>query len=551
MAGARSHPCLFFQEKLLVNHDNSDLLIRLLSELIYELQNDSRVFQSYHIDLEQISHLNHALADLIQADSTKTSREVSQVREKIDMVNEQAAFIENSIQESEQKLQEGISASQKSHDSMADATRELEALSVNFKELSGVLEALKTSIQDILGRIELINDTSDKTNLLALNAAIEAARAGEHGKGFSVVAKEIRALADQSQRNTKEIGQVIHDLNRKIDSTGEALKLCHISQARVKENISDTSTRLETTGSILNQTESSFTEITGLSHQQRTATQEISVSINSIDESSRNNADTAGLMTNSLGSHQGVLENYRTYVENLQNRLHRALTVTKKFGIDETSEETLAVGHDSAYPPWTHLKNGVPAGISVNFAREIGKTLHKPVSFTSNQWHILFPALLNGELDAIANVGWPNDYFTSQNVISSQPYDTFKARMFVLAKGTGGIAEISEQDLRGKVVAIQKGTYIKESLDSLGCEILTVDNDLQGMEKVLQGQAYAVGTEQRVGKYLSETFFKSIFQPLPFDLETRDVVFLFRNSDTALKNQFDQAIESLGAVEEL
>lgn len=535
----------------MVNNDNSNLLIRLLSELVSELQNDSRVFQSYYIDLEQISHLNHALADLIQVDSTKTSREVSQVREKIDLVNEQAAYIENSIQESEHKLQEGITASQKSHDSMADATRELEALSVNFKELSEVLEALKTSIQNILGRIELINDTSDKTNLLALNAAIEAARAGEHGKGFSVVAKEIRALADQSQRNTKEIGQVIHELNRKIDSTGEALKLCNISQDRVKENISDTSTRLETTGVILNQTENSFTEIIGLSHHQRTATQEISVSINSIDESSSNNADTAGLMTNSLGSHRGVLDNYHTYVENLQTRLHRAVSMTSGMGIAETSDETLTVGHDSAYPPWTHLKNGVPSGISVSFAREIGKTLHKPVSFTSNQWHILFPALLKGDLDAIANVGWPNDYFTSQRVIASRPYDTFKARLFVLAKGSRGITEISEHDLRGKVVAIQKGTYIKESLDSLGCEVLTVENDLQGMEKVLQGQAFAVGTEQRVGKYLSEIFFKEKFQPLPFDLETKDVVFLFRDSDEALQNQFNQAIESLGTVEEL
>lgn len=534
-----------------MNHENSDLLNRLTTELISELQNDSRVFQSYYIDLEQISHLNHALADLIQEDSTNTSQAVSRVREKVDLVNKQAGFIEQSIQESEKKLREGISASQQSHDSMTDATQELEALSSNFKILSEVLEALKTSIQDILGRIELINDTSDKTNLLALNAAIEAARAGEHGKGFSVVAKEIRALADQSQRNTKEIGQVIQNLNLKIDSTGEALKLCHLSQDRVKENISDTSSRLETTGEILNQTENSFGEIIRLSHTQRTATQEISVSINSIDESSRNNAETAGLMTNSLGSHRGVLDNYHTYVENLQNRLHRAVAMTSEMGIAESSEETLTVGHDSAYPPWTHLKNGVPAGISVNFAREIGKTLHKPVSFTSNQWHILFPALLNGELDAIANVGWPNDYFTSQKVIASRPYDAFKARLFVLQKGSGGLTDVTEQEMQGKIVTIQKGTYIKESLESLGCEILTVENDLQGMEKVLQGKAFAVGTEERVGKYLSETFFKAKFQPLPFNLETKDVVFLFRDTDVALQTQFNQAIKAMEPEEEL
>src|SRR5690606_1388379 len=78
---------------------------------------------------------------------------------------------------------------------------------------SSILE-LAAQARTIGGIITTVNDLAEQTNLLALTAAIEAARAGEQGRGFSVVAGEVRGLAEQSKGATVRVRQILGEIQR-------------------------------------------------------------------------------------------------------------------------------------------------------------------------------------------------------------------------------------------------------------------------------------------------------------------------------------------------
>jgi len=108
-----------------------------------------------------------------------------------------------------QKAKEGNKA-------VENAVSQMREISEIVNSLKDVVTALGSRAQDISKIVDTIKGIADQTNLLALNAAIESARAGEHGRGFSVVAEEVRKLAEQSASSASEITELVGDIDEQI-----------------------------------------------------------------------------------------------------------------------------------------------------------------------------------------------------------------------------------------------------------------------------------------------------------------------------------------------
>lgn len=161
-----------------------------------------------------------------------------------------------------------------------DAIEQIHGVSDSVVQTSTLVEKLQQHSNRIQGIAHVINGLADQTNLLALNAAIEAARAGEHGRGFSVVADEVRGLANKTASATGEIGEMLQEVHK--DTAQVAGIMANLVQ-RMEEMVISTEqvgTVLQEIGSFSEQSEAKVQQIVESINESASATSHISESVN-------------------------------------------------------------------------------------------------------------------------------------------------------------------------------------------------------------------------------------------------------------------------------
>ncbi|MBY0522030.1 MAG: CHASE3 domain-containing protein [Gemmataceae bacterium] len=183
---------------------------------------------------ETIQHLSTVSTELLAA----TAQQAAGTQEQAAAVAETATTVDEVVQTADQTAQraKGVGeAIQRTHE-IGQAGRK--SVEESISALNAVQQWMGTTAENILALAEqaqaigeiiaTVNDIAEQTNLLALNAAIEASRAGEHGLGFSVVAGEVKVLADQSKKATAQVRQILGQIqkatNTAVLSTEEVSK---------------------------------------------------------------------------------------------------------------------------------------------------------------------------------------------------------------------------------------------------------------------------------------------------------------------------------------
>lgn len=146
------------------------------------------------------------------------------------------------------------------------------------------LKLLQNAIAEIGTMAGTIATISSQTNLLALNATIEAARAGEAGRGFSVVAAEVKSLSGQTARSTEQIRTWLNTLQGEMGQIAKAVEESRAAVATGSTVVEDLGGRVEGAAERISQTSELNAALAVALGQQRSATSEISGSVQSIAE---------------------------------------------------------------------------------------------------------------------------------------------------------------------------------------------------------------------------------------------------------------------------
>jgi methyl-accepting chemotaxis protein len=200
-------------------NDNVELLTRSANDTSSSIMEMDANISGVASNIDSLSgSIDVTSSSIIQLISS-----IKKIAESLETLNQVAEETASSLHELNASVQQVEQHAQKSHtlsektsqeaekgmESVSETMSGMKEIQSSFIHLQQIVSRLSDKSESIGQIIKVINEVAGQTNLLSLNAAIIAAQAGDYGKGFSVVAEEIKSLADQTASSTREIATLI------------------------------------------------------------------------------------------------------------------------------------------------------------------------------------------------------------------------------------------------------------------------------------------------------------------------------------------------------
>ncbi len=258
--------------------------------------------------------------------TTDANQSIARQRSEIDQVatamNEMTATVQEvarSAEEAANSAKEADEEASRGSRVVSEATVAINSLAQEVERAADVINNLQEKSQSIGSVLDVIRGIAEQTNLLALNAAIEAARAGDQGRGFAVVADEVRTLASRTQTSTREIEEMIDQLQT---GASNAVSVMEAGKSRALESVN----QAEVAAASLKTITEAVTRIHDMNSQIASAATEQSSVSEEINRNVVNINDVADQVTQSATQTANAGSNLAQLAEELQAMVGRFKT---------------------------------------------------------------------------------------------------------------------------------------------------------------------------------------------------------------------------------
>jgi len=211
--------------------------------------------------------------------------------------------------------------------------KNIEIIGSRYEYLIGLMTKLHDVSNTITKIIETINKISEKINILSLNASIEAARAGEFGRGFSIVADEIKKLADNTQNSAMEIGEIVKEMIDSITSVAESSEEVRKAIYDGNQVVKSTTESLKTISSAVIELNNAIKNIKNVISQEE---EEINNMLKQIEDSfniSKENSSAAEEILASLEEQSAATEEFAATSQELLNITNKLSKMIQNFKV--------------------------------------------------------------------------------------------------------------------------------------------------------------------------------------------------------------------------
>ena len=198
--------------------DSFNLTIQNLREIVNQVKIAAR-------QVNESSRENEAFARSLSSDALRQAEELSVTLNSVQMMTESIQRVAESAREAEQVAKLASETAIKGGDAVERTVAGILDIRETVAETTRKVKRLGESSQEISKIVGLISAIASRTNLLALNASIEAARAGDAGRGFAIVADEVRQLADRAAKASKEIEQIVLQIQSETSNVQQAMEV--------------------------------------------------------------------------------------------------------------------------------------------------------------------------------------------------------------------------------------------------------------------------------------------------------------------------------------